>query len=45
MITRYGLRIAVAYKVILARERSFCEGRVLDVPLPGCLIERSGPRS
>jgi hypothetical protein len=39
MVTRYGPRVAVSCNVILAGDQSFCEGRVLDVSLPGCLVE------
>ncbi len=39
MVARYGPRVSVSCNAILAGERSFCEGRVLDVSLPGCLIE------
>ena len=39
MIKRYGPRVELACKVILASDQSFCEGRVVDVSLPGCLIE------
>jgi PilZ domain-containing protein len=39
MVKRYGPRVGLTCKVILAGERSSCEGRVLDVSLPGCLIE------
>ena len=39
MVKRYGPRVELTCKVILAGDQSYCEGRVLDVSLPGCLIE------
>jgi len=39
MVKRYGPRVELICKVILAGDQSCCEGRVLDVSLPGCLIE------
>ena len=39
MVKRYGPRVELACKVVLAADRSRYEGRVLDVSLPGCLIE------
>lgn len=39
MIKRYGPRVELTCKVILAGDQSRYEGRVLDVSLPGCLIE------
>ena len=39
MIKRYGPRVELTCKVVLAADRSRYEGRVLDVSLPGCLIE------
>ena len=39
MVIRYGPRAAVTCNVILVGEQTFCEGRVLDISLPGCLIE------
>ncbi|HZH48618.1 MAG TPA: PilZ domain-containing protein [Nitrospira sp.] len=39
MVKRYGPRVELTCKVILSGDQSFCEGRVLDVSQPGCLIE------
>jgi len=39
MVKRYGPRVELTCKVILAGDQSCCEGRVLDVSRPGCLIE------
>lgn len=39
MVKRYGPRVELTCKVVLAGDRSRYEGRVLDVSLPGCLIE------
>src|SRR5262245_41455013 len=39
MMKRYGPRVELTCKVILAGDQSRYEGRVLDVSLPGCLIE------
>ncbi len=39
MVSRYGPRVAFTCKAIVAGEKAFCEGQVLDVSLPGCLIE------
>ena len=39
MVKRYGRRVELTCKVVLAGDRSRYEGRVLDVSLPGCLIE------
>ena len=36
---RYGQRVPVDTNVIVAGDRKFAEGRMLDVSLPGCLIE------
>jgi hypothetical protein len=39
MVKRYGPRVEIPCKVVLAGDESYYEGRVLDVSLPGCLIE------
>jgi PilZ domain len=39
MVKRYGPRVELTCKVILAGDQSCYEGRVLDVSLPGCLVE------
>ena len=39
MTTRYSQRISVACSVIFAGDAGVGEGRVLDVSLPGCLLE------
>jgi hypothetical protein len=39
MKSRYGSRIAVRGKVVVAGERSFCEARVVNMSVPGCLIK------
>ncbi|HKE62241.1 MAG TPA: PilZ domain-containing protein [Nitrospira sp.] len=39
MVKRYAPRVELICKVVLVGERSRYEGRVLDVSLPGCLIE------
>lgn len=39
MVTRYGPRVAISCGVLLAGDRSFSEGRMVDVSSPGCLIE------
>jgi hypothetical protein len=36
---RYGARVVVQGKAVVAGERCFCEGRVVNMSLPGCLIE------
>ncbi|HJT21216.1 MAG TPA: PilZ domain-containing protein [Nitrospira sp.] len=36
---RYGSRVAVRGKAVVAGERCFCEVRVVNMSLPGCLIE------
>lgn len=43
MFPRYGPRIAVACDVTLVGEHFHGEGRVLDVSLPGCLLESPHP--
>jgi hypothetical protein len=39
MVIRYGPRVATSCGALLAGERSFSEGRVVDVSSPGCLVE------
>ncbi len=39
MKTRYSQRISVACSVIFAGDGGVGEGRVLDISLPGCLLE------
>jgi hypothetical protein len=39
MKTRYSQRISVACSVIFAGDGGVGEGRILDVSLPGCLLE------
>lgn len=39
MKARYSQRISVACSVIFAGEGGVGEGRILDVSLPGCLLE------
>jgi hypothetical protein len=39
METRYSQRISVACSVIFAGDGGVGEGRVLDISLPGCLLE------
>ncbi|HEY6085883.1 MAG TPA: PilZ domain-containing protein [Nitrospira sp.] len=39
MIRRYGRRVSVSMNVIVAGDRKFAVGRMLDMSLPGCLIE------
>jgi hypothetical protein len=39
MVTRYGPRVPVTANVLLAGDRTSCDGRVLNMSTPGCLIE------
>ncbi|HEU4685844.1 MAG TPA: PilZ domain-containing protein [Nitrospira sp.] len=39
MVLRYGKRVVVACQAIVAGDRSVCDARVLNISLPGCLIE------
>jgi len=41
MVSRYGPRVPVVGQAVLAGSRVSCEGRVLDLSVPGCLIECS----
>ena len=41
MRKRYSQRVSVDCSVILAGENVVAEGRVLDLSLPGCLLESS----
>jgi len=41
MVARYGPRVPVVGQAVLAGSRASCEGRVLDLSVPGCLIECS----
>jgi len=41
MVSRYGPRVPVVGQAVLAGSRASCEGRVLDLSVPGCLIECS----
>ncbi|SLM48181.1 protein of unknown function [Nitrospira japonica] len=39
MVSRYGPRVPVVGQAVLAGSHTSCEGRVLDLSVPGCLIE------
>jgi len=41
MVARYGPRVPVVGQAFLAGSQASCEGRVLDLSVPGCLIECS----
>lgn len=41
MQTRYSQRVLVDYSVMFAGENVVGEGRILDLSLPGCLLESS----
>lgn len=43
MVPRYGRRISVACDVILVGDHVHGEARVLDLSLPGCLLECQHP--
>lgn len=41
MVARYGPRVPIVGQAVLAGSHASCEGRVLDLSVPGCLIECS----